>query len=314
MDLKRLQYFVTVADKGSVSAAARELFMSQPPLSMQIQALEEEMGIPLFDRMGKGMKLTEAGKTLYDRACTLLDLSRSLKNEIQDLRTGTAGTIRMGIVSSLCNSFFFQWIRNFCDQYQNVRLQLHEANTYQLLDMVRTNQVELAFVRTPFSAPDLKIRPFFQERICAVGQASFFEGVEGPQLSLKQLSKMPLMLYRRWEKFLYQTFQAAALSPRVVCINDDARTTLCLAETGLGVGIVPRSILHGSMEGMRFFPLENPALSSQVCAVFREDVYMSRITRNFLQFIPGVLQDTEEMQEKTPPKEEDRTGKKPAVL
>lgn len=288
MDLRQLQYFVTVADKGTISAAARELFMSQPPLSMQIQALEKEFGLPLFERASRRMKLTEAGRALYARACTILDLSASVRHEMRDLKEGTAGTMRIGVVSSMCSSLFFHWIRDFLRLNRNVKIQMYEANTYQLLEMVRTSQVELAFVRTPFSAPDLNTRIFYREPLCAVGLPDFFPEQSEHSIELEGLTQAPLLIYRRWERVLSEEFQRKSLKPYYGCVSDDARTTLSMAEAGLGLGIVPQSILLDSPGGLRICPIAHPELWSDVCAVYREDAYISQVTQSFLDSIPQV--------------------------
>lgn len=79
MDLKQLQYFVTAADEGSISAAARRLYVTQPPVSVQIRQLEKEMGGPLFVRGGRVLELTDAGRALYRHASLLLSLSRVVR-------------------------------------------------------------------------------------------------------------------------------------------------------------------------------------------------------------------------------------------
>ncbi|MDD6032428.1 MAG: LysR family transcriptional regulator, partial [Oscillospiraceae bacterium] len=95
MDLKQLSYFVTVVQEGSISAAARRLYLSQPPLSAQMKALEEEFGCVLFERGARKIQLTQAGRLLYDRATALLEMSEMTRREMLDYQRGSEGTLRL---------------------------------------------------------------------------------------------------------------------------------------------------------------------------------------------------------------------------
>ena len=88
MDIRQLQYFVRIADEGSITGAARSLHMSQPPLSMQMKLLEEELGVTLFDRGSRTIRLTDAGKLLYNRAQGILELSGATVRELKDFGNG----------------------------------------------------------------------------------------------------------------------------------------------------------------------------------------------------------------------------------
>ena len=100
MDLKQLEYFVTVINEGTISSAARKLNLSQPPLSAQMKSLEQEIGSQLFFRGPRQIELTEAGRILYERSKDILDLSSRTLQELSDYREGKSGVLRIGIVSS----------------------------------------------------------------------------------------------------------------------------------------------------------------------------------------------------------------------
>ncbi len=286
MDIRQLNYFVTVVNEGTITAAAKALHMSQPPLSTQIQLLEKEFGVPLFDRGTRQIRLTEAGRTFYLRACSILDLCASVKNEMEDIQAGAGGTMRLGIASSLCGFVTARWLRPFCRSHANIRIQIYEDDTYHLLEKVRTNQAELAFVRTPFAAADLNIVRLRRESLYAVGLPCFFQvGTDDPAeaVSLEDLAKMPLILYRRWEQILADTFTKSGLKPNFFCVNDDARTTLHMAESGLGVGIVPHSTLLRT-DSLTARQIHCQDLQSDICVVCRNDTYISQAARHFLKW------------------------------
>lgn len=283
MDIRQLSYFVAVVREGTVTAAANTLHMSQPPLSTQIQLLEQELGCALFDRSTRKIRLTDAGRVLFERACTILDLCTSVKSEMLDLNSGSAGTLRLGVISSLCSTVFLKWLEKFCSDHKKIKFELYEANTYQLLDKVRSNQIEIAFVRTPFTAPDLLRIPLRNEPLCALGHPGFFPD-SGDMVQLAQLVGKPLLFYRRWERILTDTFLEAGLRPRIFCISDDARTIVSMAEAGFGIGVVPRSVIP-----FRFAvpisrrTIDCEKLHSEICAVSRRNMYLSSAARQLLE-------------------------------
>lgn len=100
MDIRQLLYFTTIAEEGSISAAAKKLHLSQPPLSYQMKLLEEELHLPLIERSARGIALTEAGRVLYKRAQGILELSELTRKEMLAMASGFTGTLHIGTVSS----------------------------------------------------------------------------------------------------------------------------------------------------------------------------------------------------------------------
>ena len=295
MELRQLRYFVTIVNEGNFSKAAKALNLSQPPLSMQIRQLEEELGCVLLERSTRSVRLTEAGQVLYQRAATILGLCASAKTELKDFKSGVAGTLHIGAVSSAGSTVFAAWLLSFHRSYPKINYALIESNTYGLIEKVRSGQIELALVRTPFNAPDLACVSLAEESMIAVGESEFFPKEDPVKPGLVDFADAPLILYRRWEQILRDEFERANRRPRVVCINDDARTTVYLAEAGLGVGIVPASILPiVSDEKMRVCPLNNPNLKTRLSVIFRKDVPLSAAGQAFVQSLAKAEQGLSE--------------------
>ena len=179
MELRQLTYFAAVVEEGTVQGAARRLHMTQPPLSAQLHALEEELGCRLFERRGRRLHLTEAGSAFYQRACNIDELCSALRAEMADYGRGTAGVLRLGAMSSVSGTRLPALLQGFAARCPAVRYEICEANTYQLLEQLRTGQVDLAFVRTPYSAPDLQRLALRREGMLAVAQPDFWAAVPG---------------------------------------------------------------------------------------------------------------------------------------
>jgi len=285
MEIRQLRYFITVVNEGNISNAARALNMSQPPLSTQIRQLEEELGCALFDRNTRHIQLTDAGRLLYERANTILDFLSTTQSELNDYKNGLSGTIRIGVVSSIGSTLFTDWIIRFHERYPSIRFALVEEDTYGLIAKTRSRQIDLALVRTPFSAPDLSSILLKNERMAALGQPKFFRDARTGDISLEELAALPLITYRRWEGILKSEFQAKGLEPNFICINDDARTTVYLAAAGLGVGIAPASVVSLSDPGgVTVRTIRDLPLTTGICLVYRRDAYLSSIARLFTEF------------------------------
>lgn len=256
MELKRLKYFVTVADEGSITAAAKKLYMSQPPLSAQIKLLEQEVGAPLFTRGPRRVQLTDAGRVLYERARSMLELERLAISDVRSLSTGMH-SVRMGVVSSVGGSLLAGWVARLRLSLPDISYELTEANTYQLLESVRRGLVEFAVVRTPFSADDLNCVKLMGEGMVAVG-------MQQPSVTLRELADQPLIIYRRWAEVLERHFARSDLLPKYVCLCDDARTALQWAKQGIGVAIVPRSAVDSDI---MCSDIDELSFESDICIV-----------------------------------------------
>jgi LysR family transcriptional regulator, salicylic acid-responsive activator of bsdBCD len=285
VELRQLRYFLAVLEEGNLSRAAKKLNMSQPPLSTQMKLLEGELGCELFLRGARRVTPTGAGRLLYERAKAITALCDETEQAVREYGEGIAGALRLGVVSSVSARVAQEWAPAFQREYPGIRFDLFEANSYQLLDQVRSGSVELAVVRTPFPEEGVTVTPLERERMLAVGRAEFFEGLASP-LRLAALGDRPLILYRRWERILLEELERAGVRPQIVCRNDDARTTVLWADAGLGIGIVPASaaaLLRG--EGTLSLPLADGETSSQIALVSGRAAPLSGVGRAFLEFI-----------------------------
>lgn len=286
MDIRQLRYFVTVVEEETVTAAARKLNMTQPPLTTQLQLLEKELNCRLFGREGRRLKVTEAGRHFYQRASVILGLCDAAVAEMRDFDRGTAGTLRIGEVSSVQEGVFTEWITAFAREYPQVRYEVYSANTYQLVEQVRTGQLDLAVVRTPFSAPDIRQMVLGEEALMAAGWEEMFPPEEGETLALEALAGRPLVVYRRWEQIIKARFEARGISPVVRCCTDTAQATLSLAGGGMGIGIIPASAVSGeTRKRLKVRGLEDPGLISRIVMICKAEGALSGPAQIFWNFM-----------------------------
>lgn len=289
MEIKQLTYFVTVVHMGNISSAAKKLHISQPPLSLQMKLLEEELGVVLFERGARRIVLTECGKLFYERAMTVLNILDHTQDEVQNLNSGVSGLLRIGLISSASPYFIGNVLEEFCRQWQEIHFSFSEGNTYQLLELLQENVIELAVVRTPFSMDGFEGIRMKKEPMMAVGMPEFFETCkkgENNTISLRELSGVPLILYRRWEEVLRDAFAKAVCEMNVRCKVDDARTALLCAQKGFGVGIMPASIVPMDREdGTMRLKIDCEELNSSILLLHAKNKQLSGAAQALVQYV-----------------------------
>jgi DNA-binding transcriptional LysR family regulator len=283
MNMEQLTYFSAVVEEGTISGAARRLHMSQPPLSLQIRKLEQEYGVLLFERGARQIRLTEAGKLLYDYAQRILDLKDSAEEDLKSLHAGKGGSLKLGIISSGACEELFAGIRAFRQNHAQVRIKLFDGNTFLLLDALERQRIELALVRTPFLSRGLDILHIRSDPFAAAGAERYFRHFPADRpVHLKEIKDLPLIVYRRREKQIRQTMEAEQIQPDYSCINDDARTSIQWAAAGLGVALVPASVLPLAPR-LPYRLLAEENLSSDLCLVRRSGQHPSDNAQAFFR-------------------------------
>lgn len=286
MDFKQLNYFVATVQEGNISKAAQKLHISQPPLSTKIKELETELGVVLFERGSRKIELTQAGHIFYARALSILELVDGVQKELEDYKQGKMGTLRIGIISSISSTLVSKWLAAFHQLYPQISFNLFEGNTYEQLDRLRNNLIELAIVRTPFSADDLECTILTQEKVFAVGTSSYFQDVTTDTVTLEAIYHQPLILYRRWEHIITNICHEKKLTPNIFCMNDDARTTSSMVNAGLGIGIIPESALSlVSNTSIIKKIIEEDTLKSSICVLRNPNSYLSTVVEQFYSFL-----------------------------
>ena len=143
MDIKQLINFITIVEEGNITKAAQKLHISQPPLSNQLKALEEELGVKLIERGSRKVTLTDVGNLLYKRGKDMVNVFESTLNEVEDFKSGIEGVLKIGAVST-CNQFIpNELISPYAKQYPKVKFELYEGNTYEVVDMIERGIVDI---------------------------------------------------------------------------------------------------------------------------------------------------------------------------
>src|SRR3954451_6866266 len=201
LELRHLRYFVAVAEEGHVTRAAERLGIQQPPLSQQIRALETELDVQLFRRKPRGVELTQAGEALLGEARGILDRVEYAAAAARRTGRGEAGRIGLGFTSSASfHPFVPRIIREFREASPLVALMLEEAGTGELVDGLRAERIDAAFVRSPIgAATEFAVHSVLQEEMVAALPAGhrLAGGPTTRRLPLAALEPETFILYRR---------------------------------------------------------------------------------------------------------------------
>ena len=247
MDLKRLRTFVTIAEQGTVSKAALRLRLTQPALSRQMHDLQQELGIQLFDHVGRRLVLTSEGEQLLDECRSLLAQARSLSERTQLLRSGDAGILRFAASPVQIDAVLSTFLHRYSQRYPKVEMKLVEAVGPDIRSMLARGEIHLGLLlhadRVDFS--HFASEPVPPVELLAVCRASF-PLMRGKVMEISRLAPHPLLLLD--SGFLVRrTFDAACrltgFQPNVLIESRAPSNLLALAEAGHGIAVIPSVVL-----------------------------------------------------------------------
>ena len=262
MELRHLRYFIAVAEERHVTRAAERLGMQQPPLSQQIQALERELAVQLFRRKPRGVELTDAGHALLEDARAILAHVDHAFATTRRTARGEQGRIAIGFTSSApFHPFVPRVIRAFREAYPLVALSLDESGTTELIEDLRNERVDAAFIRTPVADPmGITVNPLLEEAMLVALPATHPLAASETELPLAALAAETFIVYRRRSgpglyDAIFAACHAAGFSPVVGQEAPRIVSTLNLVAAGLGIAVVPASLARMQMDGVIYRPL-----------------------------------------------------------
>lgn len=288
MDLKQLRYFLTIANEGQITRAAKKLHMAQPPLSQQLKLLEQELGVRLIERNGRSIELTEAGKTLHKRAEILLQQADETIAEVKETGEGLRGKLSIGCVKT-CFAYIPERTRLFRKQYPEVTFELREGDSYSLAQALNNKDIELAIVRLPLEMKDYSSIALPTEPFVPVVPKQWVTNSSQGSIQMEELAQMPLLLLHRISgvglyELVIDKFRQHGLKPNVVCECPDAAMLLALVNAGVGATLLPKSALSAlPVTGGNILELTDAQIKSESAVIWLRDRYLSKSATRFIE-------------------------------
>jgi DNA-binding transcriptional LysR family regulator len=286
MELRHLRYFAAVAEERHFGRAARRLHMAQPPLSRQIQALEEELGLQLFERSRRRVDLTPAGLVLQERVRRVF---AELERAVDDARRaslGETGHVAVGYVSSLAYSGIAPLLRDFRAREPLIEVSLRELPPQQQLDALQDGSLHVGFVRSPVEDENVAKHVLRRERL-VVALPADHRLAKRRRIDLAALAHEPFVMFPRsrgptFYDHLITLCRAAGFSPRIA-LEAPQLDLLSLVIAGFGVAILPDSMRALGRAELVLRPIVgNP--TTELSVVWRSGAVAPAVQR-FLDFV-----------------------------
>lgn len=244
MKLKQVRQFAALAQTLNFHRAARQLNMSQPPLSVSIRKLEQEMGMPLFERLPRGVALTEAGRAALPHARSILNEIDMMQEAARAIVDGLGGRLSISFVGSAVYGLLPRVVPLFRARRPQVELRLREDTTLDILTGLRAGDLDLGVLRTPvFDAEDLHLEPLYREEMILVLPDGHPLGT-GATVRLEDLHAESFIGYDRARLPSYHALTAiacdsAGFHPHIIEETAHVQTMIALVESGIGIALAP---------------------------------------------------------------------------
>lgn len=245
MEIHQLRYFVAIAEVGSFCGAAKRCHVTQPSLSQQIKKLETELGYQLFDRLGRSIALTEAGRALLPRAKRILAEVQEASTRLGDEIEGGHGSLAVGAIPTMAPFLLPDAVERFIHLWPDAQLTVLEDLTDNLTQALARAEIDLAIMSTPVDHPAIELEVLAEDRLLLAVPATF-ELATQPTIQLCDLSDAPTVLLDEVHclgQQVHDFCRAMRLQRRVVCRAAQLSTLFRLVEKELGVALVPEMAL-----------------------------------------------------------------------
>lgn len=269
IDLKQLKAFATLAEFGSFSRSAGVLGVAQPVLSRQIKALEQELGVELFYRNGRGTILTEAGKVLNQYAKGVIDTVDRAASEVTALRSSPRGTIVIGLPPSVGIVLTVPLVQHFREAFPMISLRVIEGFSGHVLEWLLTGKIDVAVLYNAPRTGSLRAEPLLTDELFLLGPPGATAVPPGESVPARMLAEVPLILPARphgLRMLVDSILGEAGIVPRVEIEVEAMPSTLSLVEKGVGYTILSYSTAHQRVqEGrMQAWRIREPGLTRQL--------------------------------------------------
>ncbi len=273
IELRHLRYFVAVAEELHFGRAAARLGIAQPPLSQQIQKLEILLDTQLFTRTSRQVALTDAGKVFLESAKRTIAQLNAAVADAQEVGRGERGTVTVGFAASVMFQSLPAHIREFRSQFPDVHLALREMSTGPQLTALYAGDIDVGFGRQPKHDGSLKTHTVIEEPlIIAINRRHPLASNE--HIDLKDLSHDNFVLFPEdvapgLYSQVFAVCREAGFRPHVVQESRELYTTVSLVEAGVGVTIVPASVIKMGWNDVVYKPIDSPLAQSAIEMVWR---------------------------------------------
>ena len=292
MEFHQLRYVCAVAETGSFSRAAERCNVAQPSLSQQVLKLEEDLGAKLFDRLGRSVRLTEAGRVFLPHARSIMNEIETARSSVADKCTAARGSVAVGVIPTIAPYLMPRYTAAFTKKYPEAKLRILEETTPILLRSLRDLTIDLAILALPLRDKNLKMFPLRTEPLFAVLPRNHPRAA-ADSLAVKDLRGESFVMLRDGHCFRDLSIAAcnrARVTPRIAFESGQFSSLFGMVAAGVGISLAPEMAIDRNA-GCRYVRLSDARAKRTIVAAVLRGRSFNRVQRAFLselvQSLPG---------------------------
>lgn len=289
MELRQLKYFIEVAEREHVSEAAEYLHVAQSAISRQIANLEDELGVSLFEREGRNVKLTSIGKIFLEHSLAIMKQVDLATEQINAYLDPDRGSIKIGFPTSLASHLLPTILSAFKEKHPNIAFQLRQGSYSFLIEAVKNKEIDLAFLG-PVPTDDYSIKGniLFTERILALLPITHILA-ERKSIRLRDLRNDAFVLFPKGyilQKIAYEACKQEGFLPTISSEGEDLDAIKGLVSAGMGVTLLPESTFYDTVPKFTIkVPIEDPIINRTVGVIIPKNRELPPSVQTFYQFV-----------------------------
>lgn len=288
MNLHHLRIFYAVAQRRSITAAATDLLLSQPAVSLQLKALERQVGLPLFERGGPKLRLTQAGEVLYRAAVSMLHAKDEAERAITELRDGTTGRLILGAGTTGGMYVLPRILQAYKSLWPETEIVLHTGTTDQLLEKLLQNVLDMGVVGGPIEDRRFVVEPICTDELVLIAAPSH-PLASLPRVTLRDLGSSPFIVPEagsRTRQLVERSLREAGIPFRVAMQLSGTEGVKKGVEASLGIGVVSRYAVEAECRAgvLRLIPVAGWKLTRSMNLVYRRQKYFSPVGERLREF------------------------------
>ena len=286
MEFNQLRYVCAIAETGSFSRAAERCHVAQPSLSQQVLKLEEDLGAKLFDRLGRSIRLTEAGRAFLPHARSILHQMEAARIGVEDKRTDVRGSVAAGVIPTIAPYLMPRYTAAFAKKYPEAKLRIVEETTPVLIESLRNLSIDLAVLALPLRHKEFELFPLRTEPLFAVLPKDHPRAA-AKSLALKDLRGEPFVMLRDGHCFRDLSVAActrARMVPRIAFESGQFSSLLGMVAAGVGVSLVPEMAIDPNVP-CRYVRLSDARATRTIVAAVLRGRSFNRVQQAFLSGI-----------------------------
>jgi len=294
LDLGQLEAFVQVAAHRSFSRAAEVLQLTQPSITARIQSLERELGEDLFERTGRGIRLTDAGAVFLPYAERILQALQEGKDTLEEVRSVQAGNLRLGSALTVCTYVLPRILHAFHERHPAVDVSVRSGRSEQVLSMLLSDEVQVGLVRS-LVHPDVETVDLYEDEVILTTNPQHPFAQSG-RATIEEVAAQPVILFDRGSSYyglIHSLFRQAGVVPTVAMELDSMEATKRMVEEGLGIALLPRVCLERELalgDLVEVTISDAPAVSRQIALIYRRGRKRGRTVQAFLEVLESIYQ------------------------